>query len=555
MKRKDLPPGAQESSDGRSILCAACSTSVDFRDADGEFTLANWNTHRHACVTVAATASSSPPLPKTSLGAGPARSSASGAGTSAVERGRERDRERDREREAQHRDRDHQPPPAKRRRAKRTEEERITYLRSDPYVAQFEAYRVLCASCDKWIRLRPNSTYCSIPWDAHRKSCLNKKVNMAGGGGGGSKNVFALEERNSLFSKDPDVRKYDAERILCRLCDQWLGLPIDDHLQAVQKWLQHRAVCQKPSTSNEASPPVAGPSASASTSSAPPPVDHPSSSSSTFHDLTPSSFPSHESRRRNAEQRAANLRADKLITHVEPNRVFCSLCQKWVQLRQDSSYCAYPWVQHRTKCLARHQRRSGGKASTVDNGGNREKGGGDADVDMDMDSGEGRAGQGEEDELDDSDEGSDAEGTATPPSHRTLPLPLPRPPPTTTRPSFPFAHHHHHPPPPPTVRRIHPPPHSALPHHPTLADLDTPGGRKHFIHASISYLFSTTYEPSDDLPISSLLAYLNAAMPVDKFEDFDTGEVARAVSALAVGGAGGGGGKWVFEGDVIRWIG
>lgn len=69
----------------------------------------------------------------------------------------------------------HQPQ-AKRRRAKRTEEERIDYLRSDPYVAKFEAYRVLCASCDKWIRLRPNSTYCSIPWDAHRKSCLAKRV-------------------------------------------------------------------------------------------------------------------------------------------------------------------------------------------------------------------------------------------------------------------------------------------------------------------------------------------------------------------------------------------
>lgn len=67
-------------------------------------------------------------------------------------------------------------PQTKRRRAKRTEEERIEYLRADNYVAQFEAYRVLCASCDKWIRLRPNSTYCSIPWDAHRKSCLAKKM-------------------------------------------------------------------------------------------------------------------------------------------------------------------------------------------------------------------------------------------------------------------------------------------------------------------------------------------------------------------------------------------
>lgn len=60
-----------------------------------------------------------------------------------------------------------------------------------------------------------------------------------------------------------------------------------------------------------------------------------------------------DSRRKNAEQRAAVLRSDPLLREVEPNRVFCGLCNKWVQLRQDSSYCAYPWHQHRTKCLAR----------------------------------------------------------------------------------------------------------------------------------------------------------------------------------------------------------
>lgn len=73
-----------------------------------------------------------------------------------------------------------------------------------------------------------------------------------------------------------------------------------------------------------------------------------------FKDLNPSNFaPSQESRRRNAEQRAAQLRSDPLIGEVEPNRVFCTICQKWVQLRQDSSYCAYPWQQHRGKCLNR----------------------------------------------------------------------------------------------------------------------------------------------------------------------------------------------------------
>jgi hypothetical protein len=37
----------------------------------------------------------------------------------------------------------------------------------------------------------------------------------------------------------------------------------------------------------------------------------------------------------------------------------------------------------------------------------------------------------------------------------------------------------------------------------------------------------------DDLPISSLLNYLNSAMPVDKHEDFDTAEVVKYVTALS----------------------
>ncbi|KAJ3743577.1 hypothetical protein DFH05DRAFT_1399971 [Lentinula detonsa] len=290
-------------------------------------------------------------------------------------------------------------PPAKRRRAKRTEDERIAYLRADPYVAQFEAYRVLCASCDKWIRLRPNSTYCSIPWDAHRKSCLSKKIS--------NKNTYALDERNSLFSKDPDVRKFDAERVLCAVCDRWVPINPEDHLQAVQTWLNHRGECAKRAA---AAAGVSGPGQNSGgsprqhelrSSNVPPPPSHlhmsgrlpappaPSSPppltsaalSKKVHQLdtsVPSTEagsqsepimyspaagifppgPANESRRRNAEQRAATLRADTLIKHVEPNRVFCSLCEKWVQLRQDSSFCAYPWFQHRGKCLARYRRRA-----------------------------------------------------------------------------------------------------------------------------------------------------------------------------------------------------
>lgn len=137
-KPKDPPPAEYES--GR-VICHHCGDAVPIRDDSNDFTTDHWDAHRQRCQP-APTTDQPPPVIYTPESTAEALAH----------------------------------PPAKRRRAKRTEEERIQYLRSDPYVAQFEAYRVLCASCHKWIRLRPNSTYCSIPWDAHRKSCLAKKV-------------------------------------------------------------------------------------------------------------------------------------------------------------------------------------------------------------------------------------------------------------------------------------------------------------------------------------------------------------------------------------------
>ncbi|KAI6041867.1 hypothetical protein EDC04DRAFT_2664596 [Pisolithus marmoratus] len=469
-------------------------------------------------------------------------------------------------------------PPPKRRRAKRTEEERIDYLRADPYVAQFEAYRVLCASCDKWIRLRPNSTYCSIPWDAHRKSCLSKKM----------QNAHALDERNAFFSNDPGVRKVDRERILCNRCDRWVAVNPENHMQAVQKWLQHQSTCQKsvgPSTpahsqpqasssssrsanpENISVPPLTGqrelsvlqPTGIKSSTEAPsltikPSNIPPSSPGSSFKDLTPTNFPPvHESRRRNAEQRAARLRADSLIGEVEPNRVFCSLCKKWVQLRQDSSYCAYPWEQHRNKCQARHARRVQKAAKLAES----RDGNGDLQDNDEIES-DGSA----EDELD-SDRVLDHEGllesSKTSQSHvdekRKIKAPMwiadsgagsssangrtKNHPIRSARPkgSADSAHV--------TLEGVAS---SRLPRRLTLgfADLDSVLGRLNFVYSSIAFLFTTTYEPTDEMTISALLAYLNAAMPPDKHEDFDTAEVAKAVATLHDRG------DIIFEGDMLR---
>jgi hypothetical protein len=76
------------------------------------------------------------------------------------------------------------------------------------------------------------------------------------------------------------------------------------------------------------------------------------------------------------------------------------------------------------------------------------------------------------------------------------------------------------------------------------------GGRKHFVFAAVEYLFGTTYEASDELTVSALVGYVNAAVPPDKHEDFDTGEVTRAAHALCERARG-----WVvLEGDVLRLV-
>ena len=71
---------------------------------------------------------------------------------------------------------------------------------------------------------------------------------------------------------------------------------------------------------------------------------------------------------------------------------------------------------------------------------------------------------------------------------------------------------------------------------------------RNFIFLAIDHLFCTTYENSDDMTISSLLTYLNAAMPPDKHEDFDTSEVVKAVAAFKEKG------KVIFEGDTLRLV-
>jgi len=533
-------PPKNEYETGR-VKCEGCGEEVSFRDeATGGFTLQLWDSHRLKCPN-----SSQPQIAQSLAQSGQTRQSA--------------DTSVDTE------------PQAKRRRSKRTEEERIDYLRNDPYVAQFEAYRVLCACCDKWIRLRPNSTYCSIPWDAHRKSCLAKKAKYFPAG---AKTV--CDDRGAIFAADPNVRKFDSERVLCRNCEGWVSIGVVDNEQASSIWAEHRGSCQRNVFYGQGSsgmvmsvtvspaiqdvpPPPKHLLALASSSSLPAPVSTPvngvgTSSLATSSSVTVPTAPSfkdysptnQESRRRTAEQRVAQLRADPLVGEVEPTRVFCTMCHKWVQLRQDSTYCSYPWEQHRDKCLKRQQTRSQ-KDSELKQFGGTPLSMGPSDIVM-RPEGSSAPGDAEKEEsvysMDDGErplhwtvhhEVNEVQGAARPTARATVrPGVGPRGSSSSTidgseGTAGPWADKM-------GVDR--------LPSR--IADLQTPKGRLDYTFRAVMHLFNSTYEPTDELTIAALVTYLNAALPPDKHEDFDTAEVTKAAMAMQTRG------HFVFEGDVLR---
>jgi hypothetical protein len=73
-----------------------------------------------------------------------------------------------------------------------------------------------------------------------------------------------------------------------------------------------------------------------------------------------------------------------------------------------------------------------------------------------------------------------------------------------------------------------------------------PKKRLNFTRNSIVYLFRTTYTSADSLTIAALVAYMNAALPPDKHEEFDTAEVTRAAKTLHDRGS------VAFEGDMLK---
>ncbi|KAF8529831.1 hypothetical protein JB92DRAFT_614830 [Gautieria morchelliformis] len=239
--------------------------------------------------------------------------------------------------------------PPKQRRPNRTEAERIQEFHADPHVAEVEPYRVRCALCNKWIKLRNNSRYCSIPWKCHRDGCTR----MHGIPNNEPNRSLAVPARSS---QDIHVHSGTATDVISTST-------------SCQPSTLDSSPAGSPAATNTRLPKV--------DPSVPPASVHPSLQlHTTNHLVTPTQSISltlssgssgsgtsnaasggpRRARLRDAELRRATLEADPHTEIVEPDRILCSICKKWVKLRPNSTYCSAPWYSHTQRCISRKKR-------------------------------------------------------------------------------------------------------------------------------------------------------------------------------------------------------
>ncbi|KIY51840.1 hypothetical protein FISHEDRAFT_70339 [Fistulina hepatica ATCC 64428] len=139
-------------------------------------------------------------------------------------------------------------------------------------------------------------------------------------------------ERIQYFTNEPECAELTPHRVLCTRCRNYVNLR-KTQTYAVRPWEAHRTRCdQKPRVSEEEA--VAAAAANTSADPAAP-------SESEY---------SIRSGRKTEEERKAILEGDSRAETVEPSRVLCRKCQRWIVLSYSSSYNLNNWNRHQSSC-------------------------------------------------------------------------------------------------------------------------------------------------------------------------------------------------------------
>ncbi|VDC03455.1 unnamed protein product [Peniophora sp. CBMAI 1063] len=155
--------------------------------------------------------------------------------------------------------------------SRKTEEERIEFIRTHRECREVEPHRAFCTTCDDWVPLNASRRYSMQPWIVHIKACRSGKlrgsqapntpkspegatkahsddddqgsvVPSSAGADGRRRPRRTEEERERILKDDPrsgEVRPYEVE---CRTCKKWIQLG-DKIRYKVESWNKHQQSC------------------------------------------------------------------------------------------------------------------------------------------------------------------------------------------------------------------------------------------------------------------------------------------------------------------------
>ncbi|KAG9313094.1 hypothetical protein JVU11DRAFT_6539 [Chiua virens] len=128
---------------------------------------------------------------------------------------------------------------------RRTEAQRRAFFRDDPRVQESEPQRVLCRTCQKWIKLSGSSNYALGNWLSHTQRCTTTAPTIRRTP---SKRSFsprsrvATTERKMVLLNDPQVKVCSPEHVVCGTCKAVVALEGEVEYD-LAKWIEHKENC------------------------------------------------------------------------------------------------------------------------------------------------------------------------------------------------------------------------------------------------------------------------------------------------------------------------
>ncbi|RPD59045.1 hypothetical protein L226DRAFT_546568 [Lentinus tigrinus ALCF2SS1-7] len=134
------------------------------------------------------------------------------------------------------------------------EEDRKSFIESDPLAGEVKPDAVFCKGCQAWVKLSTGTRYSLHPWKAHVQKCSGA-TNRPG-------SKVAAAQRKLTLVNDPQAHNFTNESVECKVCNQTvdLGRQLDYDLT---KWEEHKTTCSLPAPPPPAAKPVAAAGAAA----------------------------------------------------------------------------------------------------------------------------------------------------------------------------------------------------------------------------------------------------------------------------------------------------